>query len=693
MRTAVLFALLFATWRCWGNAYTSAFTRDVCVFARLDARPEREAQTCFVTVGDDDLKKYPARDPLYLDRRYYARAIDRLSDLGASAIVVDVLFDRPTPEGPAADAALGAAIRRSGRVILAHLLSKDDGTGKVVLVNPIPQLAAGAAGLGLVNVVTDKDDVMRHVQLIGRAPDGSFVRYSAMQAAVFLSRREPELADEGPIVYLPDGPRLIPTDSNDAALPDLTAVPKIPRIPLAELLEPGPLLAVHRSLVAGKVVVIGSTSALLKDRHPFVRNWFSGNRTLMDGAWFIAAITENIFAGTFVDGLDGSLGWPLGLALVLFATLVSVQTWRRGLVSTACGVLVAWLLALHAYTRHLLVDASLVSLAAVSLYGVSSAVGQLLEKRRVHHLNRELSMEVQKVRGELEEASRIGRSQAEGGAVPGYLDKTFVARYLPERYTELKHLGAGGMGVVFKGHDKETGQAVALKVLSPLVQDNPNAVKRFLIEGRTLQELDHPGLVKVIDIQKEPLSYFAMELVVGTPLDELVSEGKSLAVKKAVDIVIRVGEVLGYVHSRSLVHRDIKPSNIMVLPDGSVKLLDFGLVHDEGLTAITKTGDVLGTLKYMAPEQFAGGKCSPATDVYSLTVVLCQLLTGNVPPRLGHFHQPPSEYLSNQPLPRPFVDLLTRSMEVDSTKRPVDGAELARKLREVRAFLDKTVGY
>jgi eukaryotic-like serine/threonine-protein kinase len=277
--------------------------------------------------------------------------------------------------------------------------------------------------------------------------------------------------------------------------------------------------------------------------------------------------------------------------------------------------------------------------------------------------------------------------------VPAYLDKTFVSRFLPDRYTELAHLGAGGMGVVFKGFDKETKTKIALKVLSPLVQDNPNAVKRFLIEARTLQSLDHPSLVRVTDIQKEPLSYFAMELVEGTPLDEMISEGQGLDPKKAVDIVTKVADVLGYVHSRGLVHRDIKPSNIMVLASGGVKLLDFGLVHDEGQTAITKTGDVLGTLKYMAPEQFAGGKCSPATDVYSLTVVLCQLLTGTVPPRLGHFHQPPTEFLATTRLPRPFIEALDRAMEVDSTQRPVDGAELAKRLKEIRSVLDTTRAY
>jgi hypothetical protein len=209
-----------------------------------------------------------------------------------------------------------------------------------------------------------------------------------------------------------------------------------------------------------------------------VRNWFSGKSTLMDGAWFIAAITENIFGGTFLDGTDGSLGWPLGLCLIILAVLIGSQNWRRGLASTLIMVVAVWLLALQAYTRHLLVDAALVSTSAIALWAGHGLVSQLLEKRRVARLNRELSMEVQRVKGELEEASRLGRSQAEGAA-PALLDKTFVARFLPDRYSDLKHLGAGGMGVVFRGHDRETKQQVALKVLSPLVQDNPNAVKRF----------------------------------------------------------------------------------------------------------------------------------------------------------------------------------------------------------------------
>src|SRR5262249_28993753 len=159
-------------------------------------------------------------------------------------------------------------------------------------------------------------------------------------------------------------------------------------------------------------------------------------------------------------------------------------------------------------------------------------------------------------------------------------------------------------------------------------------------------------------------------------LSELVQTGVGIPVQRSLALARRIAQVLAYIHDNGIIHRDVKPSNVMVLPNDSVKLLDFGLAHDEDVTRITITGDVLGTLRYMAPEQFAGGACTPSSDVYSLGVVLCQLVAGDTPPREGYNHQPPRQFLTTRPVPESVVRLIESAMAVNPNHRPRDGADL-----------------
>ena len=238
------------------------------------------------------------------------------------------------------------------------------------------------------------------------------------------------------------------------------------------------------------------------------------------------------------------------------------------------------------------------------------------------------------------------------------------------------------MGVVYRATDAERGHEVALKVLSPLVQGDPQAVRRFLNEAGTLGDLDHPGVVRVLDVRSDVLPYFSMELIKGTSLKEVLEDEGSLQVREALDFMTRFADALAHIHGRGVIHRDLKPSNIMVGPGGGLTLLDFGLARAGGARVISRTGDVLGTLRYMPPEQEDGsGDVSSASDIYSAAVVFCEVLTGVTMKRqLGRAHDPPFEALENCGVPSEMIEVICLCLDSDPACRPANGADLARRL-------------
>ena len=195
---------------------------------------------------------------------------------------------------------------------------------------------------------------------------------------------------------------------------------------------------------------------------------------------------------------------------------------------------------------------------------------------------------------------------------------TRATRATDTRY-ELEHeLGRGGMAVVHAARDREMGRRVALKVLAAHLAGDDEFRARFLREARIAGSLSHPNLVRVYDIgEHEGLPCIVMELVDGGTL-----EGGRLAVEEAA----QVAEALAYAHAQGVVHRDLKPGNLLRTRDGAVKIGDFGIARAAEETRMTQIGTVLGTLRYLAPEQAAGRDVGPEADVYSLGVVLDELL-------------------------------------------------------------------
>ena len=199
---------------------------------------------------------------------------------------------------------------------------------------------------------------------------------------------------------------------------------------------------------------------------------------------------------------------------------------------------------------------------------------------------------------------------------------------LGERYRLGELIGRGGMADVYAGVDQVLGRRVAVKLLRAIAPDS-NDRARFEAETRTLAGLNHPGLVTVLDAGTEgELPYLVMELVPGTNLAACCS-GQALDPEYVAAVGARLADALGYVHEQGVVHRDVKPGNVLLRPDGRVLLADFGIAKLVDRTSQhTAAGITIGTAPYLAPEQVGGGEISPATDVYSLGLVLLEMLTG-----------------------------------------------------------------
>jgi len=199
-------------------------------------------------------------------------------------------------------------------------------------------------------------------------------------------------------------------------------------------------------------------------------------------------------------------------------------------------------------------------------------------------------------------------------------------------YRILEQLGSGGMGVVYKAEDTRLKRIVALKFLPPALTSNPEARQRFVLEAQAASALDHSNICTVHEIgtSDDGQMFIVMACYEGCTLKKKIERGP-LDIDLAVDIAIQTSEGLARAHEAGIVHRDIKPANIFITTHNEVKILDFGLAKLAGQTLMTKTGSTMGTAAYMSPEQARGDSVDHRTDIWSLGVVLYEMLTGHRP--------------------------------------------------------------
>jgi len=203
-------------------------------------------------------------------------------------------------------------------------------------------------------------------------------------------------------------------------------------------------------------------------------------------------------------------------------------------------------------------------------------------------------------------------------------------------YKIKKELGAGGMARVYLALEKKLDRPVALKILSPAFAENSRVTKRFIKEAKTAAQLQHSNIVSIFDVGKhDGIYFFAMEYLT-TNLKDRIKRSSSIKPREALAIIKDVAKALSYAHKKGYIHRDIKPDNIMFRKDGAVVLVDFGIVKAVNeKTKLTRTGISVGTPQYMSPEQIKAQKIDGRSDIYSLGIVLFELLTGHVPYQAG----------------------------------------------------------
>lgn len=275
---------------------------------------------------------------------------------------------------------------------------------------------------------------------------------------------------------------------------------------------------------------------------------------------------------------------------------------------------------------------------------------------------------------------------------------TFVGRQLG-KYQLESLLGRGGMATVYRAHDTVLNRSVAIKILDPTLAIDPRAVERFKREAVTAANLEHPAIVRVYDVQQEGgLHYIAMRYVAGTTLKEILHDNGPLPLEAVLNILEAIAGALHYAHRHGVIHRDVKPGNILVEPDGTVLLTDFGIARaaDNSMSGLTATGLVMGTADYLAPEQISGRPAEPRSDIYSLGVVLYEMLTG-VTPFAGEnaasvlykqvYDNPPSLRSINPRIPQELQPVIDRALAKNPSSRYADSLDLARELREVAGWL------
>jgi Protein kinase domain len=207
------------------------------------------------------------------------------------------------------------------------------------------------------------------------------------------------------------------------------------------------------------------------------------------------------------------------------------------------------------------------------------------------------------------------------------------AREFPRigRYRITGRIGRGGMGIVYRGLDEALERAVAVKTLTVEGTLDADSRKRFEVEARAAAKLQHPNIVTVFELGEERgIPFIAMELLPGMDLEALMRSGEALVLAEKLDVMVQVCRGLAYAHEHGIVHRDIKPSNIRLLDDGGVKIMDFGIAKLAG-TNLTRSGMMVGTVHYMSPEQVQGQPLDGRSDVFSLGVILYELLAGRRP--------------------------------------------------------------
>ncbi|HJV44151.1 MAG TPA: Stk1 family PASTA domain-containing Ser/Thr kinase [Bacillota bacterium] len=265
-----------------------------------------------------------------------------------------------------------------------------------------------------------------------------------------------------------------------------------------------------------------------------------------------------------------------------------------------------------------------------------------------------------------------------------------IGKRLGGRYEVEQRIGGGGMAVVYKAHDNLLNRTVALKVLRSQFGHDDDFINRFRREAQAAASLSHPNVVNVYDVgEEDDIQYIVMEYVEGSTLKELITRSGVLELDQAVNIAVQICDALEHAHHNHIIHRDIKPHNILIGKGERVKVTDFGIARAVTSATITHTGSVIGSVHYFSPEQARGGISGEKSDIYSLGIVLYEMVTGKVPfsgdspisVALKHLQEeivPPREI--NPEIPQSVENIILRSLVKDPLLRYQSAQDMKRDL-------------
>ncbi|MGH4140611.1 Stk1 family PASTA domain-containing Ser/Thr kinase [Clostridium sp.] len=269
-----------------------------------------------------------------------------------------------------------------------------------------------------------------------------------------------------------------------------------------------------------------------------------------------------------------------------------------------------------------------------------------------------------------------------------------IGKLLLNRYELLEKIGEGGMGTVYKAKCHLLNRFVAVKILKAELNDDEEFVGRFKKEATSIARLSHPNIVNVHDAsEEEHINFIVMEYIDGKTLKSVIKENGRLSSVETVDIAFQVAKALECAHKNKIIHRDIKPDNIMIMEDNMVKVMDFGIAKVDDSKTATNANGIMGTVRYLSPEQAKGNIADCRTDIYSLGIVMYEMVTGKVPYNaesaisiaMMHIQEPvipPKEIISD--IPENINAVIVKCMEKEPNKRYQTAREVADVLEKIK---------
>ncbi|MTI67593.1 MAG: Stk1 family PASTA domain-containing Ser/Thr kinase [Firmicutes bacterium] len=276
-----------------------------------------------------------------------------------------------------------------------------------------------------------------------------------------------------------------------------------------------------------------------------------------------------------------------------------------------------------------------------------------------------------------------------------------IGKILGNRYEIVEKIGGGGMAFVYKAKCRLLNRYVAIKILRPEFTNDEEFINKFRRESQSAASLSHHNIVNIYDVGSEDnVYYIVMEYVKGKTLKKLIREKGKLSPKRVINIAIEIAEALNHAHENHIVHRDIKPHNIMVTDDGRIKVTDFGIARAASTSTVTNTSNVIGSVHYFSPEQARGGYTDAKSDIYSLGIVMYEMLTGRVPFEgespisiaLKHIQEdiiPPGEIDKN--IPKSIDNIVRKAVKKDQSLRYNSSDEILKDLRKAKQFVNEDI--